>query len=137
MRNRTAFDCRFRVKSYLCVILAQDTGPPQYFPLGFNALIRLKSDRSNLLSVTWIAVEEQSQPIQFLPSLCATTKWFLSRRKSLQQDLLPSKIVLLSFLIIVHVFRCHTLLNSCTLLCRSRYCRELHGSSGGSSILDT
>src|SRR5712691_11740081 len=73
MRNRTAFDCRYRVQSYLCVILAQDTGPLQYFPLGFSALIRLKSDCSNLLSVTWIAVEEQSQPIQFLPSLCATT----------------------------------------------------------------
>jgi len=65
-----SFDCRFRVQSHLCSSGCWPTGI--FSPL-LHALIRLKSDRSNLLSVTLIAVEEQSQPIQFLPSLCATT----------------------------------------------------------------
>lgn len=52
------------------LFLSQDIA---ILPNHFYDLIKLKSERSNLLSVTWIAEGDESQPIQFLPSFCATT----------------------------------------------------------------
>ena len=70
MGDRTSFDFQFSIQYYPYILL---TTRYSNLPNLLYDLIKLKSERSNLLSVIWIADGDESQPIQFLPSFCATT----------------------------------------------------------------